>query len=66
MTIVVDRPNQTHFAAVVAPVERVRAANDDAPPLRVPLNVGPAGWDPYEIWVSRVRDPRAGRSPTTR
>ena len=43
-------------------VDTGRAANDDAAAPRVPLSVGPGAWDPYEIWASRVRDPRAGRA----
>lgn len=44
------------------------AANDDYPPVRVrrlpgPV-LGPIGWDPFEIWRTRVRDARQDAGPS--
>jgi hypothetical protein len=36
------------------------AANDDlgpAPPLKE-AEAAPAGWDPFEVWATRIRDAR--------
>ena len=62
MTTRVDQPHRPYPARALTGADAVQAANDDATPPRVPLSVGPGGWDPYEIWARRVRDPRAGRS----
>lgn len=61
MTIGLDLPQLTYLDGALPSVDTGRAANDDATAPRVPLSVGPGAWDPYEIWASRVRDPRAGR-----
>ena len=66
MTMRVDLIHLARIAPAPDRENRSRAANDDATPARVPLSVGPAGWDPYEIWASRVRDPRAGKAARTR
>lgn len=50
----------THFATVRLPAE---AANDDHGPPVAAVVVAPSpipsGWDPFEVWRTRVRD--AGR-----
>jgi hypothetical protein len=43
------------------------AANDDRGPLRAPApetmpSVTHVGWDAFEVWRSRVRDPRRAAS----
>ncbi len=42
------------------------AANDDATLAGAQAGGAGGGWDPYEIWASRVRDPRAGSGPKKR
>ena len=42
-----------------AELSRETAANDDLNLLeRAAPGSAPSGWDPYEIWATRVRDPR--------
>ena len=49
----------TQFATVVLPID---AANDERPPASAAATVEPlprpAGWDPFEVWRTRVRDAR--------
>ncbi len=46
---------------------RVRAANDDAAGAMAHEQVPPvSGWDPYEVWVRRVRDPRRAEAAPRR
>jgi hypothetical protein len=42
-----------------------RAANDDAAGALSHEQVPPpaSGWDPYEVWARRVRDPRRAADP---
>ena len=56
MKIRKDGPNDT----VAPPVPDAQAANDDA----IEGGGRPAGWDPFEVWRTRVRDPRT-RKPVT-
>jgi hypothetical protein len=46
------------------------AANDDRGPVRTPADAPAAststqGWDAFEVWRSRVRDPRRAASRPT-
>jgi hypothetical protein len=44
------------------------AANDDRGPVRTPPEAPAAstpGWDAFEVWRSRVRDPRRAASRPT-
>ena len=50
--------------AAAGPTVRARAANDVAASARSHEQVPPAGgWDPYEVWARRVRDPRRTAEP---
>jgi hypothetical protein len=43
--------------------EPILAANDDlgpAPPATPSPSAGASGWDPFEVWCTRVRDARRG------
>ena len=56
------RPDQTpkaRYEAYEVPPDPERAANDDGAQVRATSAGLTGGWDPYEIWASRVRDPRA-------
>jgi hypothetical protein len=59
-------------SAVDLGVSKSRAANDDAGPLNLkagsrprandPVAVRePAGWNAYDVWCTRIRDPRRQR-----
>lgn len=49
----------TDLLTAAAPAAAARAANDDAAGTMSHEQVPPAsGWDPYEVWARRVRDPR--------
>ena len=50
--------------ATILQTVRGRAANDDAASAMSHEQVPPAGgWDPYEVWARRVRDPRRTAEP---
>jgi hypothetical protein len=44
------------------------AANDDDGPAEGGAggSAGPAGWDPFEVWRTRVRDARRSAAPSVR
>jgi len=48
-----------------------RAANDDVGPpphaaLPEPPAAAAAGWDPHEVWCTRIRDPRRAEAARNR
>jgi hypothetical protein len=52
------------FETISLPAE---AANDPLhPPVAIDPVPRPAGWDPFEIWRTRVRDARREPEPSAR
>ena len=74
-TTIADPAGFVPFAALGVSLAPAQAANEPfGPPATAqqdplsPMLASSAavGWDPYEIWAKRVRDPRAAKEGTPR